>query len=163
MVNYFASVVEKLGNTFGPVSVLHDFELGANRRPKVLVQTAGHVSGAVRFYQKQDCPHLEESLGKNKIYPVCLHPKYGGWFALRGIVVFSECLVPDLVRRIPPSILGDSEIANLLVLYNCHWKDWRFRDVIRVEERYSDPQKSYFELPPGEERWKFLTKLLASQ
>lgn len=36
-------------------TVLHDFEMRpGSRRPKVLVQTAGHVSGAVYFYQKQD-------------------------------------------------------------------------------------------------------------
>lgn len=36
-------------------TVLHDFEMRpGSRRPKVLVQTAGHVSGAVYFYQKKD-------------------------------------------------------------------------------------------------------------
>jgi hypothetical protein len=31
------------------VHCLHDFQLEPNRRPKILVQTAGHVSGAVRY------------------------------------------------------------------------------------------------------------------
>lgn len=35
------------------ISVLYDYEMTpGTRRPKVLVQTAGHVSGAVYFYQK---------------------------------------------------------------------------------------------------------------
>ena len=31
-----------------------DYELHPNHRPKVLVQTAGHVAGAVRYYQRSD-------------------------------------------------------------------------------------------------------------
>lgn len=33
---------------------IHDFEMHPNRRPKVLVQTAGHVSGAAYYYQRSD-------------------------------------------------------------------------------------------------------------
>jgi len=160
MIDYFQSLILKMGNKFGPISKIHDFELGPSRRPKVLVQTAGHVSGAVRFYQKQDCQAVEESFKNKKVYPVCLHPKFGGWFALRGILIFSECLVPDLPQKIPPRILKDSEVENLLTLYNFHWKDWRFRDVIEVDERYSENQKRYFDLAPGNERWKYLKSLL---
>ena len=36
------------------VHALHDFELHHSRRPKVLVQTAGHVAGAARYYQRSD-------------------------------------------------------------------------------------------------------------
>ena len=31
---------------------IHDYELHPNHRPKVLVQTAGHVAGAVNFIQR---------------------------------------------------------------------------------------------------------------
>lgn len=35
--------------------MMHDFEMRpGTRRPKILVQTAGHVSGAAYFYQKDD-------------------------------------------------------------------------------------------------------------
>ena len=35
------------------IDVLHDFEMRpGTRKPKILVQTAGHVSGAAYFYQK---------------------------------------------------------------------------------------------------------------
>ena len=36
------------------VVAIHDFEMHYSRRPKVLVQTAGHVAGAARYYQKKD-------------------------------------------------------------------------------------------------------------
>ena len=36
------------------VECIHDFELHHSRRPKVLVQTAGHVAGAAYYYQRCD-------------------------------------------------------------------------------------------------------------
>lgn len=36
------------------IEAVHDFELLPSRRPKVLVQTAGHVSGAAYYYQRKD-------------------------------------------------------------------------------------------------------------
>ena len=36
------------------VETIHDFEMTPMRRPKVLVQTAGHVSGAAYYYQRKD-------------------------------------------------------------------------------------------------------------
>jgi hypothetical protein len=51
MLFQFSQISSKLVDRFGPVETLHDFELAPNRRPKILVQTAGHVSGAVRFYR----------------------------------------------------------------------------------------------------------------
>ena len=36
------------------LTILHDFELEHTRRPKILVQTAGHVAGAVTYYQRSD-------------------------------------------------------------------------------------------------------------
>ena len=36
------------------IEAIHDFELNHNRRPKILVQTVGHVSGAAYYYQRSD-------------------------------------------------------------------------------------------------------------
>ena len=33
---------------------MYDYELNHNRRPRVLVQTAGHLAGAVYYYQRYD-------------------------------------------------------------------------------------------------------------
>ena len=70
----------------------------------------------------------------------------------------------QLTKKEPPEILSDeNKIAELLELYNDHWRDWRFRDVIQLEERYSSDQMMYFDLPPGEQRWKFLRRILEEQ
>lgn len=50
------------------ISIFKDYEMKpGTRRPKVLVQTAGHVSGAAYFYQKSDVsdppwPHNQVNL-----------------------------------------------------------------------------------------------------
>ena len=58
---------------------LQDFELLPTRRPKILVQTAGHVAGAAYYYQLSDVENPPWE-GKKKIYGVSIHPLYGGWF-----------------------------------------------------------------------------------
>ena len=151
---------------------MHDFEMSPiTKRPKVLVQTAGHVSGAVRFYQKCDLTEENEDtivddqspvntlhqLKSSKVFPVCVHPKYGGWFALRGILLFKNVRLSDsfLKQKDPPVILKtQSDIATLLYLFNDHWRDWRYRDVGMPEdiERYSNLQKEYFGTEPGDRK-----------
>lgn len=148
MVKHFSGIKEEFPSY--DISTIHDFELTANRRPRILVQTAGHVSGAVRYYQRKDVksdPWDE----KKKIFGVCLHPRYGGWFALRGVLIFSGVTCPDLPRQPSSDILKtDDEIIELLRRYNEHWEDWSFRDIIPVEERYSKNQMDYFSTKPSE-------------
>ena len=111
MKNVFQNLVNQVQHLDPDVQCFHDFELGPNRRPKVLVQTAGHVAGAVRFYQEKDAnPELLEKQNKNsKIYPVCLHPQFGGWFALRGIFIFPNFNSVPMSMGVPPEILDNPD------------------------------------------------------
>ena len=139
---------------------MHDFEMASpvSKRPKVLVQTAGHVAGVVRFYRHQDLNEeglkiLKSLRGKDsKVFPVCVHPRFGGWFGLRGILLFKNVQIfDDLTPKSPPDVIpSQAEIAKLLYLFNDHWKDWRYRDVgvAHDVERYSPLQQKYFGLPP---------------
>ena len=106
-----------------------------------------------------ECPTLASR--NKKIYPVCLHPEFGGWFALRGVIIFTKLSATKLERKDPPEILkSEDAIWNLLVLYNDHWRDWSFRDVIDAKERYSADQIEYFNRPPGEQRWQLLRTIV---
>ncbi len=56
-----------------------------------LVQTAAHVSGTAFYYQPEPIltAAMEEGVSlpwtnEQNVYGVSLHPKYGGWFAIRG-------------------------------------------------------------------------------
>ncbi|KAF0313016.1 Methylmalonic aciduria and homocystinuria type C [Amphibalanus amphitrite] len=130
--------------------VLHDFELGPTRRPRVLVQTAGHVSGAVRLYRRGE---LKENPWPEKgaMMGVCLHPKFGGWFALRAVVVLEGVEAPDLQQPQPPEILTtDQQKREVLEQFNWHWRDGRYREFGSPQHRYSALQQEYFLTPPGE-------------
>ncbi|GIY39137.1 hypothetical protein CEXT_470651 [Caerostris extrusa] len=77
------------------VKVVHDFELHPNRRPKIVMCVA-HASGAAYLYHPNSMNISDEQ--KKKMFGVCLHPKYGGWFALRAVAFFENIQCPDLVR-----------------------------------------------------------------
>ncbi|XP_050689319.1 cyanocobalamin reductase / alkylcobalamin dealkylase-like isoform X2 [Eriocheir sinensis] len=159
MVRHFSAVKSNYPEL--DIETIHDFETTPNKRPRVLVQTAGHVSGAVRYYQRKDLLADPWSPEK-KIYGVCLHPVFGGWFALRGVAIFKTLICPDLQKKLPREILAtEQEVAELLRRYNEHWEDWSFRDVITPKERYSEEQKEYFATKPAE-RLALIEKLVAS-
>lgn len=145
------------------LQIIQDFEMDASHRPKVLVQTAGHVAGAVRYYQRCDV-HQDPWDESQRIYGTCVHPKYGGWFALRGVIIFEDIKANKLVQAEPPDMIkADEDRIRLLNLYNFHWRDWSFRDVLPgVADRYSKEQKTFFATPPSE-RLKILRKLFEKE
>ena len=144
------------------VEAIQDFELHPNKRPKVLVQTAGHVAGAARYYQRNDVDKPDPWGSDTKIFGASVHPTFGGWFALRGVLIFKDVLVPDLIQKEPLDCLPTREMRiDLLHKYNTSWQDWTFREVtsLKIIERYSDEQKTYFVTPPRE-RHKLVSYLL---
>lgn len=59
-----------------------------------------------------------------KMFGVCVHPRFGGWFAIRALLVFggvtvdSEMLQPD-----PPDCVPSREgRIQLLEAFNLHWQ-----------------------------------------
>ena len=133
---------------FEPVCMF-DYELLPNRRPKVLVQTAAHVSGAAFYYQQK---HLQASQGK-KLFGVCIHPLYGGWFAIRSVVVFTKLQCPELPFKPPKDCLpADKQRLDVLEKFNTNWKDASYRNCIPVISKYSNIQRKYFETPPKERK-----------
>ncbi|XP_075040099.1 cyanocobalamin reductase / alkylcobalamin dealkylase isoform X2 [Mixophyes fleayi] len=133
------------------VDVIYDYELHPNRRPKVLMQTAAHVSGAAYYYQRKDVP--EDPWGQRKMFGVCVHPRFGGWFAIRAVLVFPGVLVPGLEQVQPLDCLpGREDRIRLLENFNFNWRDGKYRDVLPAEEKYSADQTLYFATPPAERR-----------
>ena len=84
------------------------------------------------------------------IYGVSIHPKYGGWFYFREAFIF------DGIKHLseqhePPNVVPTQEQRiELLERFNDRWSDWSYRDIIDVQERYSEEQKTYFgfDTPP---------------
>ena len=67
--------------------------------------------------------------------------------------------MPDLVRQEPIDVVASDEARiDLLQRFNGNWRHWTFRDVIPVEDRYSDLQKEYFATEP-KDRQKLIDKM----
>lgn len=131
------------------MEVIADYEVHSNRRPKILAQTAAHVAGAAYYYQRKDVE--ADPWGTQHIAGVCIHPRFGGWFAIRGVVLLPGIEVPDLPPRKPPDCVPTrADRITLLEGFNFHWRDWTYRDVVTPEERYSEEQKTYFSTPPAQ-------------
>lgn len=94
---------------------------------------------------------------------VCLHPKYGGWFALRSVLIFKNLQHPTLPHLEPKDILNGDEslIIDVLKRFNYSWQDNTYRSVISVVETYSPLQQSYFQTIP-KDRFVWLDKLRQS-
>ncbi|XP_030679658.1 methylmalonic aciduria and homocystinuria type C protein [Nomascus leucogenys] len=131
------------------IEIIADYEVHPNRRPKILAQTAAHVAGAAYYYQRQDVE--ADPWGNQRISGVCIHPRFGGWFAIRGVVLLPGIEVPDLPPRKPHDCVpARADRIALLEGFNFHWRDWTYRDAVTPQERYSEEQKAYFSTPPAQ-------------
>lgn len=82
---------------------------------------------------------------------VCIHPRFGGWFAIRGVLLLPGIEVPDLPPTKPLDCVPTrTDRIALLESFNFHWRDWAYRDVVTPQERYSEEQKAYFSTPPAQ-------------
>ncbi len=98
------------------------------------------------------------------MFGVCIHPRLGGWFAIRALLVFKDVQVgEELQQKDPPnSVCSQEDRIELLERFNFRWQDWSYRDIIPTEESYSPRQKEYFLTPPGQRgallrQWGYLT------
>ncbi|KAM5248255.1 cyanocobalamin reductase / alkylcobalamin dealkylase [Ctenodactylus gundi] len=131
------------------MEVIADYEVHPNRRPKILAQTAAHVAGAAYYYRRQDVE--ADPWGSQHIAGVCIHPQFGGWFAIRGVMLLPGIQVPHLMPRKPHDCVPTrADRITLLEGFNFHWRDWTYRDVVTPQERYSEEQKVYFSTPPAQ-------------
>lgn len=145
------------------VDVRYDYELLPSRRPKFLAQTVAHVSGAAFYYQKSDVS--DQPWAEKKMYGVCVHPRFGGWFAIRALLVFGGVTVgSEMVQPAPPDCVPSREgRIQLLEAFNFHWQDWSYRNIIRPVQTYSQKQRDYFSTPPAErfallKTWGFMPR-----
>lgn len=84
---------------------------------------------------------------------VCIHPQYGGWFALRGVLIFKNIECPSLIQEKPIDVIATREKRiELLEKFNYCWQDWTYRDLTETVEKYSEDQKQYFATLPKDRK-----------
>ena len=94
-----------------------------------------------------------------KICGVSIHPRYAGWFALRGVILFKDVLVPELEQKSPPDVVSDDGLrVELLEQFNFHWRDWTFRDIVPAVATYCQELRDYL-IAPAAERQKIAAKI----
>lgn len=118
--------------------------------------------------EDEDKPKIERLTGcvcvdpwgdSKRIYGVCIHPKYGGWFAIRGVLIIPG-LRADIQQRAPVNCVKTRESRiELLNRFNGNWQDWTFRDIIPVTKKYSELQKKYFATAP-KDRHSLLSEIV---
>ncbi|RNA42486.1 methylmalonic aciduria and homocystinuria type C -like protein [Brachionus plicatilis] len=134
----FNKIKKELENWFAmDVDVIKDYEMmPGSRRPKIIMQTCAHVSGAAYFYDPKNFDYdlvndAEKSYKKN-LMGVCLHPRYGGWFAMRAVFVFRDVVLEDGeidMKNVVDPLNGDmTKVLDVLQKFNFNWKDSRYRD-----------------------------------
>ncbi|CAG2193904.1 MMACHC [Mytilus edulis] len=129
VAHYFQQIKQKFPDY--DIESIHDYELHPNHRPKVLIH----------------------GTQKKKMCGVCIHPQYGGWFALRGVLIFKNIECPSLIQEKPIDVIATREKRiELLEKFNYCWQDWTYRDLTETVEKYSDDQKQYFATLPKDRK-----------
>jgi methylmalonic aciduria homocystinuria type C protein len=93
---------------------------------------------------------------------VCLHGKYGGWFAMRCVYLFKNFHVDENLRRkdpIDPLHNDFNRIFDTLKKFNDSWRDSTYRSTFTVLQKYSHIQQEYFKTVPND-RKRLLEKWL---
>lgn len=142
-----------------PVNVIYDYNMVPDKeRPQIIIQVAAHVCAAAYYYRRQELDD-DPFDSTARVYGVCLHPLYGGWFAMRAVFIFPEVQVAHLeYHKSTKQLRSNTDIVNVLRRFNHNWQDNSYRDVVPVIERYSELQRLYFNTKPADrfalvERW----------
>lgn len=145
----------------------------AKSQAVVLVQTAGHVAGVARFYQVKDVEDrglLEKWQDERRrkgepdgLFPVAVHPRWGGWFAYRAVIVIDGLTCPSLPRVEPPDVLPtDSARSAALIKFSEGWSDRELPLDPPAEATYSANARLYFGLTvPRKEKTALLERIRA--
>lgn len=157
-------------------------ELGAvgwntDKPPYTHVQTIGHIAGLDQYVPGGSLsPDTEDLLShrdpllwgsiSDTILGVSIHPKYGGWYAYRMLIVFTNVTWDGRVPRPEPlSFLSREEMESVIREYNScpdmgRWRD--YNDKRFKLQRYDVAQFLYFHERSSEKRRRILELLQPS-
>ncbi|CAE1172262.1 MMACHC [Acanthosepion pharaonis] len=144
--------MQKVNQVIPDIDIIYDYETIGDRQCRIIMQVAAHISGAAYYYQKKHITNDPWGEEKN-IFGICIHPRYGGWFALRSVIILKNLQVPDLPYIEPVNCVpNEDRQIDLLTQLNENYKDWKFRDIISVKKKYSEEQKTYFATKPSDRK-----------
>lgn len=69
---------------------------------------------------------------------------------MRSVIILKNLQLPDLPYVEPDNCVPDEDKQIVLLNeLNENYKNWKFRDIITVEKKYSEEQKTYFATLPS--------------
>ena len=150
-----------------------------DRPPYIHVQTVGHVAGIAEYVSPETEPNDElvsqVSAGRdadlwgslqNKILGVSIHPKYGGWFAYRILVVLHGAIWPQEIPQ-PTALkfLAHEDQKYIISEYNKNADLAKWRDIHDLSSGlmvgYDTAQYSFFHEKSIHKRRRILEMLKA--
>ena len=132
-----------------------DSDMRPGLGPVFLCQTAGHIAKAAYYHQATDL--LKKEYNNDNLMGVCLHNKYGGNFAFRGVYILDGVdynISEENLKIKEDNFRIDYDAGKIgeraIRLLNDDWKEGSWRNVIAGEERYSDVCLKFFSTLPAE-------------
>jgi len=152
--------------------------INLDRPPYLHAQSLGFVSGMTEYVESSaldECidPEVLSSVrdddiwgtNSNRILGVSLHPRYGGWFAFRALIVFENVTWPQSIPPpIPLSFLSETQKKEVLYEYNCQpdvgrWRDYHDASLGPII-RYDATQYAFFHEKSTVKRRRMLELIL---
>lgn len=102
--------------------------------------------------EREERKKVEEKVleGKTYLTGVSIHPRFGGWFAFRSVLVFPRIQVKGMVQVDPLDVVTSQEERDRLIAsFIQDWKSGEYRSIIQPVTVYSDRQRRYFETKPN--------------
>ena len=151
-------ILDRIKRDFHPDTRLRVWN--TDRAPFFHVQTLGHVAGATEYVPPSSLvPRKEGDVIGNRdpciwgsaassVLGVSIHPKYGGWFAFRILIVMEGVTWPTGVEKSTPLNFLSAKDKDIIVYeYNknpdlARWRD--FNNGQYILEKYDTAQYLYF-------------------
>ncbi len=131
-----------------------------DKPPYIHVQSIGHVAGideyvspdSLTVHDSNFLKHRDSDIWgtlRDRILGVSIHPRYGGWYAYRMLIVLEGVAWPtELARSEPMRFLTPEEKSQVVYEYNenpdlCRWRDFNDRNRYEIE-RYDSAQYLFF-------------------
>lgn len=99
---------------------------------------------------KEEDEEEEEEGEGGYLTGVSIHPRFGGWFAFRTVLVFPTIQVEEGMVQVDPLdvLMSEEEKEALITSFIHDWKSAEYRNVIQPANVYSERQRRYFETKP---------------
>jgi len=152
--------------------------------PYYHVQTAGAVAGVDQHIEitdiigeeswKNDLSDMLEDTRDQKMwgtdpetlrkaFAVNVHPKWGGWYAYRALVVLRGAKVPTLTQKAPLKFLEQEDMKRIIYEYNVRHSECRWRDLPHhpPDARYTPEEYFFFTETSPAKRKRYLEMRVA--